>query len=107
MSTPVAPASTYVAIDRTPSESAASGMIFIGCAVGAARPSYAASAVDLDARAGDHRGVVGGEEHRGGGDVGRLVQATERYRGDVGAQPLLVHLALVHERRQHRRVRGH
>src|SRR5919201_6849381 len=70
MRIPVSPASTYVAIERTPSESAASGTIFMA--------SDAAAAVDLDRTPRDHRRVVGGEEHRRLRDVLRLVQTPER-----------------------------
>src|SRR2546428_287449 len=97
-SNPVPPTSTYVAIERTPSESAASGMTFIGWA------SDAASAVDFDTRAGDHRRVVRGEEHRGPREILRLVQAPERNRRHVPRAGGVVHFGTVHERRQHRRL---
>src|SRR2546430_17535637 len=59
MRMPVRPTSTYVAIDRTPRDSAASGMTFM-----AYRLSLdAAAAVDFDAPALDYRRVVGGAKH--------------------------------------------
>src|SRR6267142_1424874 len=96
MRIPVRPTSTYVAIDRTPRDSAASGMTFMA--------SDAAAAVHFDAGAGDHRRVVGGEEHGGARQVLGLVQTTERHCRDVAGVAFLVHRALAHERRQHRRL---
>src|SRR5712692_2331941 len=79
--------STYVAIDRTPSESAPSGMTFM--------VSDAPASIDLDTRSRDHRGVVGGEEDDGGGDVLGLVQAAERDRVDVAGEGLRVDFLVV------------
>src|SRR4030095_2842384 len=83
MRIPVRPTSTYVAIERTPSDSAASGMTFMA--------SDAAAAVHFDAGAGDHRRVVGGEEHGGAGEVLGLVQTTQRDRGPGWRATRVVH----------------
>src|SRR5436305_4127318 len=102
MRMPVRPTSTYVAIDRTPRDSAASGMTFM-----AYRLSLdAAAAVDFDARARDHRRVVGGEKHGGARQVLRLVESAERDRGDVAGAAFVVHHALAHERGKHRCLGG-
>src|SRR2546427_11107028 len=110
MRMPVPPASTYVAIERTPSESAASGMIFIGFAVGAAAQGSAArrspldttSTVHFHARPRDHRRVIGSEEHRRVGQILGLVESAQRHGGDVLAQAFLVDLHLVPEGGEHR-----
>src|SRR5262249_13583646 len=71
---PVRPTSTYVAMDRTPRDSAASGMTFM---LGGS-PLDAPAPVHLDAGAGDHLGVVRSEEDGGSRQIFGLVQAAER-----------------------------
>src|SRR5262245_60384812 len=93
---PVRPTSTYVAIERTPNDSAASGMTFIAIGL----PLDAAAAVHFDAGARDHRRVVRGEEHGGARQILGLVEPAERHRGDVASVALVVDGALAHERRQ-------
>src|SRR5687767_1483080 len=126
----VPPASTYVAIDRTPIDSAARGTIFMrrqqyraaprlcrGAAErrgawGALRgppcnQSNTPAAIDFDAGAGDHGGVVAGEEDGGAREVLGLVEAAQRHGSLVALAALGVHDLLAHERGQHRRLRGH
>src|SRR6266850_1270904 len=102
ISTRVSPHSTYVAIDRTPSDSAAKGVIFMRArqsserlsAIGGVRGpclgprrrigrSNAPAAVDREDAARDHRGIVGGQEEGGGGQVLRLVEPSERHGAAV------------------------
>src|SRR6266850_6926887 len=100
ISTRVAPHSTYVAIDRTPSDSAASGVMIMGVRP---RPdSNAPPAVDREHAARDHRGLVGGEEEGRGGQILRLVEPPERHGAAVAGHPLLVYLLLAHEGGEHR-----
>src|SRR2546430_4312374 len=103
---PVPPASTYVAIDRTPSESAASGTTF-KCSTRGRSSSDASSAVDFYTRPGDHGRVVGGEEHGGVRKILGLLEAAPGDRPDVLAQTFLLPPPLVHEGGQAPRVRRH
>src|SRR5690348_15476600 len=85
--------STYVAIDRTPSDSAARGMTFIGRAT-----LDATASVHLDRGSRDHGGVIRGEEHGRVRDVLGLVESAERHRRLVPLEALVVDLLLAHER---------
>src|SRR5437867_13436602 len=70
---PTPSTSTNVAMERTPMDSAASGMTFILL--------DAPAAVDLDTGPGDHRRVVGRQEDRGARD-----RSEERRVGKEGTE---------------------
>src|SRR5438128_11138558 len=98
MRIPVSPASTKVAIERTPSDSAARGTTFTG--VGSARgPLDTPAAVDFEARARDHRRLVGGKEDRGVRDVLGSVEPTDLHCRVIALPPLAAPLRLAPDRR--------
>src|SRR5262245_32283183 len=87
---PTPSTSTNVAIERTPMDSAASGMTFIALDTPAA--------VDLDTRPGDHRRVVGRQEDGGPCEILGLIEPAEWHGRLVPCQPFGVDGLLVHER---------
>src|SRR6266511_1042410 len=103
---PLLATSTYVAIERTPRESAASGTTFMGGLDASPDTSDASAAIHLEDRARHHRRVVGAEEQGRARDVLRRVQPAEGNGVDERLAPGVVDLRLAHECRQHRGVRG-